>query len=216
MGPKVTALEERRGGRVAVFLDGREAFTLPAEMVGRLGLEVGSGAPDERFTALRASSELERARDAALRLLAVRARSESELRDRLRRKGATEETTAAVIEALERVGLLDDRAFARLWIEERVRLRPVGRRRALSELRAKGIPREMAEAAADEVYAEHPEEQLAERAIRPKLRRPSRGENASKRRRRLHSFLLRRGFSYEVAARILNELPEAAESDEEA
>lgn len=215
MGSKVTALEERGRDRVAVFVDGREAFTVPAEMVSRLGLAVGSALPEERLSTLEDSADLRRARDAALRLLAVRARSAHELRDRLRRKGIDDETVAAVLDALASVGLVDDRAFARLWIEERVRLRPLGRRRAVSELRAKGIDPAVAEGAAAEVYAEHPEEDLAARALRPKLRGAG-GEDRLRRRRRLHAFLVRRGFTHELASRTLDEAEQASRSERDA
>ena len=63
----------------------------------------------------------EKAREAALRLLAVRARSEGELDDRLKRKGFDERTSAEVVAALKRVGLVDDEDFARAWVDEKLR-----------------------------------------------------------------------------------------------
>jgi len=210
----VTAVEERDGGRVAVFVDGREAFTVRAAMLERLGIEVGGSLPDEQLAGTERSPELAKARDAALRLLGVRARSARELRDRLHGKGFSDETSEQVLAGLERVGLVDDRAFARLWIEERVRLRPIGRRRAVSELLAKGVGRRVAQAVADEVYAEHPQAELAARALEPKLR-AGRAESPKRRRRRLEAFLLRRGFSYDVIATALREAEEVSGSDQD-
>ncbi len=147
-------------------------------------------------------AELERAREAALRLLTVRARSVGELRDRLARKAFAEDVCDRIIDDLTAVGLLDDRDFARLWAEERVRLRPVGRRRLTNELRAKKVDTAVIDEVAAEVYEEHSETELARRALKKRTR--SGGPDVVEReRRRLEGFLLRRGFSYATVAEVL-------------
>src|SRR6266542_6260426 len=85
--------------------------------------------------------------DAALRFLAVRPRSEAEVRTRLLR--ARHEATA-IEQALERLrqdGLLDDAAFAQYWLEQRRTFRPRGARLVQAELRQRGIADLAAEAA---------------------------------------------------------------------
>lgn len=196
--------------RVTVFVDGAEAFTVSEELARELGITVGEEwtdlAKDAPATDVPApEDERHRAREAALRLLAVRARSEGELTDRLRRKGFSEELTASVVQRLAAVGLVDDEAFARAWADERVRLRPVGPRRLVQELLAKRVDRDLAARVADETYREHSELELARRVIEKKTR-VSGGVDARKRRARLHSLLLRRGFSYEVASAVLKEI----------
>ncbi len=155
-----------------------------------------------------AGDEVERARDAALRLLTVRARSVGELRDRLIRKRFTSAACERVIDDLLAAGLLDDRSFARLWADERVRLRPVGRRRLTAELRSRRISPKLADEVADEVYAEHTERELAGRALDRRLRRLS-GEPTPDDVRRLQAHLLRRGFSHEVVRLVLEDLASA-------
>lgn len=153
---------------------------------------------------------MERAREAALRLLTVRARSIGELRERLARKAFSEEVCERIINDLAAVGLLDDRDFARLWAEERVRLRPVGRRRLVSELRTKKVDPAVIDEVAAEVYEEHSETELARRAL---LKRTRAGgpEAVERQRRRLEGFLLRRGFSYATVATVLKN-PEGEDS----
>jgi regulatory protein len=147
-------------------------------------------------------TETERARDAALVLLTVRARSVGELRDRLRRKSFAEDVCERVIADLMSAGLLDDMEFARLWADERVRLRPVGRRRLTAELRARGVDPAVIDEVAAEVYEEHPEEELARRALRKRTRSGD-ADVVERDRQRLEGFLLRRGFSYATVARVL-------------
>lgn len=162
----------------------------------------GAGTREEDNT--QPSTELERAREAALMLLTVRARSVGELRDRLERKSFAEDACVRVIADLTAAGLLDDREFARLWADERVRLRPVGRRRLVAELRAKKVDTAVIDEVAAEVYGKHPEVELARRALRKRTRSVD-TEEIERDRRRLEGFLLRRGFGYATVAAVLKD-----------
>jgi len=153
---------------------------------------------------------VQRAKDSALRLLAVRARSRSELSNRLRRKGFDEETVETVLDALSAVDLVDDTGFARAWADERARLKPVGPARLRHELYQKGIDREIVERTLDEMYSDGRETELARAAIDRKVARatPGRADRV-----KLMRFLLGRGFSREVAARVINDIPENEEDE---
>jgi len=198
---------------LTVYVDGKPAFTVSAGVVRRMGLVVGGQLTDSDERRLdgdvgksvEVGSDDAKARDAALRLLTVRARSRWELSDRLKRKGFDEATRQSVLAALEEAGLVDDRAFAQLWAEERIRLRPVGRMRLANELRAKRVREETIGAVLDPVYAEHAEADLALAVLRKRL---SKSGTATDRRERsrLESHLLRRGFSFEAAAEAMKQL----------
>jgi regulatory protein len=77
--------------------------------------------------------------EAALRFLEPRPRSVSEVRRRLTGAGYREELVTAAIERLGELGMLDDQAFAALWVESRDRARPRGERALRQELHQKGI-----------------------------------------------------------------------------
>ena len=207
MSGKVTEIRRTEGDppRLTVFVDGVEAFTVSEEVARELDLAVGRELAQPTADFVAADDERARAREAALRLLAVRARSEGELYDRLRRKGFTDELSAAVVASLVDVGLLDDEEFARAWADERVRLRPVGPRRLVQELLSKQVNRELAGRVVDETFREHSEFDLARKVLQKKTR-VSGGAGDRKSRARLHSFLIRRGFSYEVASAVLREI----------
>jgi regulatory protein len=77
--------------------------------------------------------------DAAARFLEVRPRSVDEVRRRLREAGYRGELVDGAIARLVDLGMLDDEAFARAWVESRDRARPRGERALRSELRRKGV-----------------------------------------------------------------------------
>ena len=207
MSGTITEIRKAEGDspRVTVFVDGVEAFTVSEEVAGELGLTVGSELAQSPDRDPVSDDERSKARESALRLLSVRARSEGELLDRLGRKGFDADVSASVISSLAEVGLVDDEAFARAWADEKVRLRPVGPRRLVQELLSKRVNRDLAARVVYETFCQHSELELA-RQVAEKRSRVSGGADDAKRRARLHSFLIRRGFSYEVVSVVLKEL----------
>jgi regulatory protein len=131
----------------------------------------------------------------ALGLLAVRARSRRELERRLLRAGFEAEEVSDVLERLERVGLVDDAAFARQVAEHAIGVKRSGRRAVVSALMAAGVAPEVIERTlADAGDEEERAESLARsRAARLGSLDPVKAFS------RLTSLLVRRGYSPEVA-----------------
>jgi regulatory protein len=134
--------------------------------------------------------------DRALGLLAVRPRSRRELERRLLQARFEPDEVRDVLGRLERVGLVDDQAFARQFAEQRFGSRREGRRAVVSGLRAAGISPQLAEATADGAPDE--EEERANALATARAGRLS-GVDAPKAFARLTSLLVRRGYSSEVA-----------------
>jgi regulatory protein len=131
-------------------------------------------------------------------------RSRFELEQILRRKGVPSEVGDPVLDRLQDVGLVDDEAFARAFVESRQRSRPRGARGLSSELRKRGI----APAVIDRVLGEREETEdtveAARRAVAAKLRSLA-GKPPDLVRRRAEQFLLRRGFDYETIREALGD-----------
>lgn len=145
------------------------------------------------------------AKDRALRLLGVRARSREELRRRLRQAGHPEEETETALADLERVGLIDDEAFAAEVVRWKLDRQGYGHRSALTALREKGVPRDVAERAVADAGWEEDEEARAEEVAGARLPRLA-SLDAGTAYRRLQSYLLRRGFDPEVVRTVCGRL----------
>ncbi len=146
---------------------------------------------------LRRETSEEVALNNAYRLLAQRARSREEIRQRLQRKGHDPETVAAVLDRLQSEGLIDDAAFAAAFAHDKRHLSGWGAARIQRELAALGVA---ADVIAAVVHASADKEDEADRAFVALARRgqpcaPS--DEAG--RRRAYQFLLRRGFASDVA-----------------
>lgn len=202
---KITALvvQKRNPNRVNVHLDGEFAFGL-ARIVAAW-LKVGAELSEEKIKQLQAEDAKERAIQQALLFLSYRARSESEIRQNLRKHEIPEDVIEQTLEHLRRDGLANDDQFARAWVENRSEFRPRSRRLMALELRRKGLDEESASAA----LAQVDDEALAYEAAQKRAARFNALEWMEFR-KKLSEFLARRGFSYSVIApvvtRVWNEI----------
>lgn len=96
------------------------------------------------------SDYLQRANSAALRYLSYRARSEAEVRARLRRQYPSD-VIEQVIQNLKDQSLIDDSDFARLWTRSRDSHRPRSSSAIRRELLSKGVNRDIAQFATGEL-----------------------------------------------------------------
>lgn len=194
---------QRDPERVSVFLDGEFAFGLMNALAEERGLRVGQFLPPERVAELRAADELDKAVNRALAYLTIRPRSIREVRDRLKEKGVLPETIAAVIARLEGWGYVGDEGFARYWVENRGSNQPRGRRLLRQELWRKGVERETVERALEEA----PIDEYADAVALARKRLPQlRALDEPTQRRRLASFLQRRGYDWPTTKRALDTL----------
>jgi regulatory protein len=203
---KVTALKEQRSNpdRLNVFIDGRYAFPVLRSVAEYEGLEVGRALSPADVERLKRSDVLLKARDAAYRLLSYRPRSIAEVRTRLQRKGYDADIIDSVVKYLEDAGYLDDREFARFWVENREAFNPRGSRLLKSELRQKGVD----SATVDQALAE--DSDLDQESAAMDLARHKaasyRGLERDAFYRRLAGFLQRRGFDYPVVSKVVRDL----------
>jgi regulatory protein len=145
----------------------------------------------------------ERARELCLRLLTGRPRTRTELAGALHSHGVPDETAAAVLARFADVGLIDDAAFARAWVESRHHSRGLARRALSAELKRRGVDGQDIEAA---VSALDPADELATaRQLVAKAMGASRGKPLPVRMRRLVGLLARKGYPAPVAYRIVRE-----------
>lgn len=198
MAGNITALEpqKRSKDRISVYLDDMFAFGLAVLVAAHL--RVGMWLSDAEIEALRDADEFERARERALNYLSYRPRSAAELERYLLKHSFSETAVADVLHRLSEVGLVDDEAFARYWVENRARFRPKGKRVLVQELRQKGIASRVIE----EALADYDETAAAERVAEAQARRLS-NLPPNLFHRRLWARMARRGFSSDIIREVL-------------
>ena len=157
--------------------------------------------------------------EAAAAFLAVRPRSVSETRKRLRHLGYGPAITDQVVDRLVAMDYLDDAAFARSWVESRDRARPRGASALRRELALKGVPREVVDGvllertaplevgadgkdAAVGAEALPPDRVAAERLLARKRASLLREPDPRKRTQKAYALLARNGFDPDICREV--------------
>jgi regulatory protein len=207
---KITAIEvqKRTPNRVNIHLDGEFAFGL-ARIVAAW-LRVGQELSEEKIEQLQTEESRERAFQQAMLLLSYRDRSESEIRQNLRKHEIPESVIEQTLERLKQDGLANDQKFARTWVENRSAFRPRSRRLMAMELRRKGLDDEAISSATASVD----DEALAYEAAQKRVSRLKDLE-WNEFRKKMSDFLGRRGFSYSVIAPVVTRIWNEVRKDEQ-
>ena len=170
----------------------------------QFGLQRGMDLDEESVVQLKGAAEKSNTRAMAANMLGRRALSKKEVKDRLCKKGASEEDAEETLVWLEEIGAVDDASYGRM-LARYYASRGYGCAKVRQELQKRGVPRELW----GEVLEELPESEGAiEQIVEKKMagREPT-VENI----RRLSDMLLRRGFGWSEVRRVLSRYREDLE-----
>ena len=150
---------------------------------------------------------LKKARELAYRYLALRDRSERELRDYLGLKEIPDDAIEEVIRKFIAAGYIDDRRFAMSYARVLIERKGLSRYALRMELQRKGVRQDYIDGALDGLFGEdgYDEDGLA-LGIAQKKAAAMRNMPPDKAKRRLTAFLARRGFSFDTIKKALKTL----------
>jgi regulatory protein len=213
---RITRIEnqKRRPGRKNIYADGAFLAGVSTETLVRLALRTGDEIGPDQLKVLQKTEELHSARNTALRFLSARPRTEREVRNKLREKEFGDEEIARTLDDLRRSGLLDDDAFARMYIRDTLTLRPAGRLLLAHKLALLGVPKSIVQKAIEEAFGETDQAEtaraLAEQFV-AKARAARRNESPDRLRHRLAAYLGRRGFTWDVIQPVIHHVTKSDE-----
>ena len=215
--PVVTALEPAPGRLGGFVLEVEEDFRLrvSGDLFQRRGLQLGNRLSTAELESLAQEAGDTEAMERADHYLSYRPRTCREVRRYLGKHGLSGHADPAIDRCIE-LGYLNDEAYARAFVRERVRLKPRGRPRLVSELLGRGVDRETAERAVETTLAEEGvTESTLLREVARRRARSLRSLDPPAARRRLSAFLGRRGFRAgairEVVLELIPDRPDGGE-----
>jgi regulatory protein len=147
--------------------------------------------------------------EAAIKILARRAHSISEMKKVLTRRCEDEKLVKRTLERLKRENLLNDTHYAKQFIRQRTEYRKQGQYRIVRDLRSRGVPDRHIQAALQETAASCDPATLVRKRIERKLRL-FRGAIDQKKLASLYRSLLGAGFSSELIRRELHRMTQQA------
>lgn len=168
----------------------------------------GPGLPVDEASAGPEADQEAVARKILLDQLTGQARSRAELRQKLAAKNVPADLGERLLDRFTEVGLVDDAAFAKAWVESRHLGRGLAPRALAQELRRKGVAEEAIAEALSSVDLDSQEE--AARVLVRRRLRSVQGADTATATRRLVGMLARKGYSQGLAFSVVSDELRAA------
>jgi regulatory protein len=193
---RITAVEPdpRQGDTVRLEIDGVRFGTVSRELAVVESLTVGRMVDPELHGRLAGAADIEAAFRTVLRALEVRSYARWDLARRMVRKGHQRAAVEAALERAAGLGLLDDAAYARNYVQTRS-ARGRGPSRLVRDLLSMGVERSVIDHAIAAEWTEDTDKAAMPLALAQKRAAQLGGLPRQTKRRRVVAYLARRGFS---------------------
>jgi regulatory protein len=140
---KINRIVKKDAGNVVIHFDNDEVLFLSVDIFYKSGLKKNDEISDDRFSSLIKDNRLFHIKQRAFRYLSRRQHSTSELRIKLKQKGYETDLINEVLDDLKNKNYLDDIEFAKMFVEEKIKLKLWGEQKLRSELIKRGIKSEI-------------------------------------------------------------------------
>lgn len=189
-----------------MHLDGVPVLELSDWTIGKCGLRTGDDLDEPTVDKIKSTEAETQAKNIAINYLSYRQRSSKEIIDHLTKKGFTHKCAEDVTRQLQSARMVNDLEFARAFVRDRIKRKPTGQALLRTQLLAKGITSSMTDMVLAELISPQSQQASALQAAKHKIQvtqYSKRNIDTEKRKKRLLDFLLRRGFSYEIALKTI-------------
>lgn len=197
-------LDEKNPARCTLLLDCQQFDDIDSSLIANLGLRIGLEIEAEVLQKLIEADAVTKSKDLVIDLLRNQAPSKQQIIDMLGRKGYSEKTIDTTLAELEQQGYVKGESYARSWIDRRRRSKPRGKNVLKRELVSKGIDKTTADNVLDAIDDTDEAGIALQVAQKQAVHYRSLAPHAAK--RRMHDFLLRRGFEYDTIQRVIDEV----------
>ena len=200
---KITQIKPQKNNkRVNIYLDGKFAFGLDLENYVKLGLKVEQVLTDEEDEEIVRKAEFQKAYDKLLGFATLRPRSEFEIKMWFNKHKIHESLQDDLVKRLIKLELLDDNKFASWWVKQRNEFRPRSKRQLYSELRKKGMDKEITDQVLQETKID--EEKIAADLLKKREYKWEKLDKFTKR-KKMSEYLARKGFDWGVIKRAVDD-----------
>lgn len=193
--PIITSIKQQKNkNRVNVYLDNKFGFGIDLDNFVILDLKIGQELTETDIEKIIKKAEFQKILDQLLKWVTSRPHSLKEVKNYLRRKKTPEIIWEDLIAKLKYFDLIDDKKFAMWWVETRASFSPKSKRMLKEELKFKGIDKNIIEEILDKTTIE--EDKIALNLLNKKKFSDE---------RKMIGYLVRKGFSFEIAKLALKE-----------
>lgn len=196
---QVTKVEALTKTKWKVELDGQFAFVLYKKEISRFGIEVNAELSEELYEQIKKNVVLKRAKLRAMHLLTDMARTESQLRDKLKRNMYPEDVISQAIAYVKSFGYINDEAYIENFIQSKRETK--SRKEIYALLLGKGVSSEQIDLVFEQCYEKNTEQEAISRLIRK--RNVDILHVSEQELHKLYGYLARKGFQYDDIRQVI-------------
>jgi len=182
--------------RIIVYLNDKSVFRVPEDVFILNPLQVDDEVSTETIESYGKKMRLQEAKDAGYRLLGFRMRSIAEMRKRLKEKDFIEDEIDYVVNQMIDLKYLDDNAFGKAFVREKVKNKKIGPIALRSGLIPHFLPSDLVDRLIRDIYTEFDPHELIEFHLKKRgIKREEPLDQKSQ--KRMNDFLARKGFYWD-------------------
>ncbi len=204
---KIVKAKSSGRNRVEILFEDDQKITLAYEVFLRNQLKVNQEFSDAKLSLLLDEDQKYQVKQSALNFLGRRHHSRNEIRTKLRQKKFESQLIEQTLDALEQSNYLDDSLFARIFSDEKIKLKNWGKNKIKSELIKRGITSKVISDVIEEKLGGEIEIDAGLEIARKKLKKlVNRNIDSKKIQSSIYSFLISRGYDYDSCKKIVGRL----------
>ncbi len=203
---KITRIEYQKNNkdRVNIYLDDNFGFGVDLNIMIKYGLAKNLELDDEFISQILISEDKAKLYNYAISVLSRGSKSEKELKLKLSDKGYDDESINTAIEKLKANKYINDDDYCKKFINDKINISKYGKRRIKEALINKGIDMELIEKNIS--YVSQDDEIKIAYALAEKKLKSLTDAEPIKKKMKISSFLLNKGFDYEIVNKISSKL----------
>lgn len=210
--------QDKRKPKFAVIqLDNDQNYRIYKFVVKKSGLRKGDELDEKKLNELLYWDEFYRAKDAALKFLSYRQRSEYEIQKKLIDLKFKPDIINQVIDNLKTIKLINDSEFADCFVKTALNKRLISRNLMKKKLLEKRIAKEIINDVLEKYYKDIDESKIVRKLAIKQLKKYQKLKAKSTDKEhyiRLAAFLTRRGFSWDIISRVVRSILNVNSVDE--
>ena len=205
---KITSIEIQKKNikRYSIFIDESFAFGINEDVLVEFRLKVGDILDPEFIKTVLIAAEQNKANNCALKFLGFKSRSIKEIVLKLSQKGYEEDIINNTIQYLKKYNYVDDAHYAQSFCKDKINMKKLGQKRLKTELQAKGIDQSVISEVLEDLLDEEKEYENALLLAKKKLSSSYKNDEFNAQYRKLSGFLSRKGYSFNLIAKVLEKL----------
>lgn len=204
---KIDRVSRKDEKNVSVYFDNGERLILSEDTFYSSGLRKGDEISEDRFSFFIEQNILYHIKQRALSFLARRFHSERELLIKLKQKSYEERLIKLVLNELREKSFIDDQVFANHFVEEKLKKKRWGNNKIRSALFSKGVSASIIDEVLKSFDSEVDQNEAALGLAKKKFEKLKlRESDERKLKQKIISFLLSRGFDYEVSSEVVSKI----------